>query len=247
VNLLEGLPRTTPLVVLTNDADTELGRRADVVLPLGVQPDLSVALKTYTSTLTLLTLLAVASVGGSPTELGRNLLSGDLMARAVETSWKAAGGMTEFARGATCTIALGRGPSVGSALGAGLLVKETAKMPAEGLSGGQFRHGAVEVVQEGTLVIVFAPQGSTSALNRQLVEELEGYGARVLMITEPEPPGAGVLDDGRRLTVGIPAPDEFLAPILEIVPVQVLAHELALQNRVDPGSFVNTTPVITTL
>jgi glucosamine--fructose-6-phosphate aminotransferase (isomerizing) len=176
--------------------------------------------------------------------VGRQLLAGDPMTRAVEASWEVADAMTAFARGATYTIALGRGPSVASALGAALLVKETAKIPAEGLSGGQFRHGAVEVVQDGTLAIVFTPRGTTSHLNWQLLDELESYGARLLIVGDPDGLPA---DNARRMTIAISAPDEFLAPVFEIVPTQVLAHEMALENGVDPGSFVNTTPVITSL
>jgi glucosamine--fructose-6-phosphate aminotransferase (isomerizing) len=244
VDLLANLPSTVPLVLVTNNPETELGERANVVLPLGADPDLSVALKTYTSTLGLLTLLAAEAAGESISEVGRQLLAGDPMTRAVEASWEVADAMTAFARGATYTIALGRGPSVASALGAALLVKETAKIPAEGLSGGQFRHGAVEVVQDGTLAIVFTPRGTTSHLNWQLLDELESYGARLLIVGDPDGLPA---DNARRMTIAISAPDEFLAPVFEIVPTQVLAHEMALENGVDPGSFVNTTPVITSL
>src|SRR6476661_430362 len=70
VSLLANLPSTIPLVLITNNPETELGERANVVLPLGADPDLSVALKTYTSTVSLLSLLAAEAAGESIADVG---------------------------------------------------------------------------------------------------------------------------------------------------------------------------------
>ncbi|GAA1798492.1 SIS domain-containing protein [Planosporangium flavigriseum] len=240
--LAEQMPRSNPLIVVTNDTTTPLAQRADIVLPLLAEPDLSVALKTYTATVALLLMLTEQMCTESTADTRRRLLHGDPMSRAIERSEAALEAMVELAGDPGYAIALGRGASISSALGAGLLLKETAKLPAEGINGGQFRHGAVEVVGQGTFAMIFAPNGRAGELNRQLADELEAYGARVLVIGEEESPASG-----RRLAVAIDAADEYVAPVFEIVPAQLLSRAVAMGRGVEPGSFVNTTPVITTL
>lgn len=241
VALAEQMPRSNPLIVVTNDPTTPLARRADIVLPLLAEPDLSVALKTYTATVALLLMLAAEMCTESTEDIRRRILGGDRMSRTIERSEAALEAMVELVGEPGYVIALGRGPSISSALSAGLLLKETAKVPAEGLNGGQFRHGAVEVVGKDTFAMIFAPDGRAGTPNRQVADELEAYGARVLVI------GAEPSASDRRLTVGIDVPDEYVAPVFEIVPAQLLSRAVALGRGVEPGSFVNTTPVITTL
>jgi glucosamine--fructose-6-phosphate aminotransferase (isomerizing) len=242
VDLAERMPRSNPLIVMTNNPTTPLARRADIVLPLLADPDLSVALKTYTATVALLLMLAEQTVAGTADDVRRRILAAD-MAKAITTAENSLDAMVSFVGSPRCVIALGRGPSTASALGTGLLLKEGAKIPAEGMGAAQFRHGAVEVVDEETLVVLFAPEGSASEANRRLAAELYGYGARVLTIG----PDDFLPHGDRAMTVSIQAPDEFLAPLFEIVPAQLLTSAIAVARGVEPGAFVNTTPVITSL
>ncbi|MET7970491.1 SIS domain-containing protein [Micromonospora sp. NPDC005305] len=241
--LADRLSPANPLIVITNDPTTDLSRRADVVLPLLADPDLSVALKTYTATVALLLMLAAQVCEDGTAGVRRRILADAPMNRAIERSSAALAHMVEFAGQPNYVTALGRGPSISSALGTGLLLKETAKVPAEGLNGGQFRHGAVEVVGKGTLAVLFAPKGRASELNRQLADELVTCGARVIFVGQ----GGSPVESERLLTIPIETPDEYVAPIFEIVPAQMLSQAVALGRGVEPGSFVNTTPVITTL
>lgn len=242
VELAARLPRSNPLIVVTNDPTTPLAQRADTVLPLLADPDLSVALKTYTATVALLLMLAEQTVSGAADDLRRRIVGAD-MGKVISTAESSLDAMVSFVGSPRCVVALGRGPSTASALGTGLLLKEGAKLPAEGMGAAQFRHGAVEVVDAETVVVLFAPEGSASEANRRLAAELHGYGARVLTIAPDD-----VLDaEDRAMTVPVRVPDEFLAPLFEIVPAQLLTCALAVARGVEPGAFVNTTPVITSL
>jgi glucosamine--fructose-6-phosphate aminotransferase (isomerizing) len=127
-------------------------------------------------------------------------------------------------------------------LGGALLLKGTAKIAAEGTSAGQFRHGAIEVAAPGLLVVLFSPNGNTvSHLNAQLVRQLERTGAHVLVIGASDGTGGA-----NRLVLDLKVPDEYFAPLFEIVPLQLLSHALAVQRSIIPGTFVNTTPVVVT-
>jgi glucosamine--fructose-6-phosphate aminotransferase (isomerizing) len=230
-----------PLILVTNDPNTELAETAEVVLPLLASPDQGVALKTYTASLALLLMLAAEIAGGRADDIAASLLVDDWIGRAIAASERNLEAMLEFAGDSRYTTLLGRGPSIASALGGALLLKETAKVPAEGANAGQFRHGAIEVIFQGSFAVMFAPRGRTSDLNRQLTAKLERAGARVLYIGPPDGPSS--ID---RLVMEIDTPDEYLAPVFEIVPLQLLSYALALRRGIKPGTFVNTTPVVLT-
>ncbi len=240
--LVAGLQRANPLVVITNDPTTSLASRAQIVLPLLAEPDLSVALKTYTATVALLLMLAAEACDGSGARVRRSLVLSNPMGKAIARAERDLGAMLEFAGAPDYVPVLGRGPSLASAFGGGLLLKETAKLPADGADAAQFRHGAVEVVRPGMLAVLFAPAGRSAALNVSLAGELESYGARVLLIGEKAAANAS----GTRLVIESQVQDEYLAPVFEIVPMQLFSHSIAAGRGVDPGSFVNTVPVITT-
>jgi glucosamine--fructose-6-phosphate aminotransferase (isomerizing) len=239
--LAEELPSANPLIVITNDPTTALSLRAQVVLPLLADPDLSVALKTYTATVALLLMLAVETTGAPAIDLRRALVDGDPMGAAIARVERDLPQILQFVGDPKWVPVLGRGPSLASAFGAGLLLKETAKLPAEGVDAGQFRHGAVEVIQKGMMAVLFAPRGRSAALNLRLATELERYGAKVLMIGD----GGGTTSSATRLVIASQVADEYLSPVFEIVPMQLLSHALASARGVEPGAFNNATPVIT--
>ena len=242
VGLQEALGDHRPLILVTNNPRTELAKRAEIVLPLHAKPDDGVAVKTYTASVALLLMLAAEASGGSLTDVADALLARDLFGRAIALSERHLDAMLAFSDANDYTTLLGRGPSVASALGGALLLKETAKLPAEGANAGQFRHGAIEVISQGSFVVMFSPRGGTTRLNLQLAEQLESAGARVLFIG----PGDGHRGV-ERLVLEIDTPDEYLAPVFEIVPLQFLSRAKALGRGIEPGSFVNTTPVVLTL
>ena len=74
-------------------------------------------------------------------------------------------------------VIVGRGPSLAVARGGALVVKEAAKVRAEGMSGGQFRHGPIELAEPSLLAIVLEGRAETADLARRLAEDLATAGA----------------------------------------------------------------------
>jgi glucosamine--fructose-6-phosphate aminotransferase (isomerizing) len=111
---------------------------------------------------------------------------------------------------------------------AALITKETAKIPTEGMVGGQFRHGPMEVIAPPVTTVIFASSGRTRDLNVNLARDLAGREGPVVMIGMSVP-GA--------LHIAVPSTDEWLTPILEIVPIQMIAAELAAQRGLQVGHF----------
>jgi glucosamine--fructose-6-phosphate aminotransferase (isomerizing) len=132
---------------------------------------------------------------------------------------------------------LARGPAMASALEGALLFNEITKFPAFAAPIASFRHGPIEVVNANFRVIVFASGDRTRELNLALGEELARFGA-VVRVVGPHgdmstPPNSH----------GTPSVREGLAPLLDIVPLQVAATRLVELKGIWPGSFRHTPQV----
>jgi glutamine---fructose-6-phosphate transaminase (isomerizing) len=226
---LKGVAERT--IGVTNEVESTLARDADFALAVGSLADEMVAIQSYTGTVAALLLLAGAVSGelqARREEMARilpriSLLIAAQLARVHE--WD------DFFRVGSPIYLLGRGPSYASALEGALLFSETAKEPAVGIAAGSFRHGPVEIVDANFRAIVFAPDGRTRELNLGLARDLMRFGAQVRVV--------GPAGEGREVLpfVEVPAVSEWLAPLLDIIPVQLAALRLAHVKGLEIGEF----------
>jgi glucosamine--fructose-6-phosphate aminotransferase (isomerizing) len=215
---------------ITNEAASALGRGVDVAMIVGSLADEMVAVQSYTGTVAALLLLAGAV---SEFEARQQEIAGILprISSLIADQLERIHEWDDFFRVGSPIYLLGRGPSYASALEGAVLFSETAKEPAVGLAGGSFRHGPVEIVDAGFRAIVFAAEGRTRQLNLGLARDLVRFGAMVRVVG---PMG----DDGGGLSfVEVPGVSEWLAPLVEIVPVQLAALRLAYVKGLEIGKF----------
>ncbi|MFB3829584.1 MAG: SIS domain-containing protein [Bryobacteraceae bacterium] len=205
------------VIGVTNEAGSTLAREADIAILVNSLADEAVAVQTYTATLA--TLLYTGCLA-TKVELAAPDCSE--IARALNAGWESLG-----PRGAVYLLA--RGPAMATALEGGLLFHEVAKHPATGLSAGYFRHGPVEVVDERFTGIVFASDPVTRELNLALASGLARCGGRVAVVG-PEPANGC-------LHWKVPGIGPLLAPLVEILPVQMAALRLAAERGIVPGRF----------
>jgi glutamine---fructose-6-phosphate transaminase (isomerizing) len=132
---------------------------------------------------------------------------------------------------------LARGPSCASALEGALLFNEIAKMPAVGLPVASFRHGPAEVVDGAFRGILFAPEGPTQEMTLSLGRDLIRFGGRISVIGSERDLG------GSNLVRKVPVVPYSLAPLFEVLPIQVAAFRMAQLRGIVPGSFRYTTQV----
>lgn len=221
------------IVGITNDPESYLARHASAVLPLSAGEERGPATKTYTATLAVSLLLAMGLTagGGAP---GCECLSAavDAMESLIERREEMVEGLLAFLRGASRLVLLGRGPSVASAMAGALILKEAAKMPAEGATAAQFRHGPLEAVSADLGAIVFAMPGRTHDLNLRLAQDIARFGGKVVVV------GSGGRSCGEDVhSLCLPRLDEFCAPLAEIVPLQFLSWRMAAERGLTPGLF----------
>ena len=128
---------------------------------------------------------------------------------------------------------LGRGPSLASVHEGALLLHETAKTAAVGMSSGQFRHGPAEILSGDFRAVVFGTPPITQSLDRSLADDLFSAGAQARWIG----PAGGDRHDHAPSLVPWPEIAPVLAPLFEIVPLQAAAYRLALWRGITPGDF----------
>jgi glucosamine--fructose-6-phosphate aminotransferase (isomerizing) len=238
VKLLAALKGSAKVIGVSNVPGSVLDREADCSLQVGSLADEMVALQSYTGTLLTLHLLGAAVVnrfaeGCAEAEGVQRLLPG-----VIESNIGSLLEWDEFLDAATPVYLLARGPSCGSMNEGALLFNETAKAPSVAMEAASFRHGPVELVEEGFRGMVFAPQGRTRALDLALARDLVRFGGQVRVIGP-----AGDHTEGLTLCE-VPETAEGLAPMLEIIPVQCAALRLAQLKGLRVGSF-RYTPQVT--
>jgi glucosamine--fructose-6-phosphate aminotransferase (isomerizing) len=235
--LIAALRGRQPIIGITNETGSTLAREADVVLDVGSLPDEMVAIQSYTGTLLTLYLLGMAAV--DKWDAGRRELDAALadFPRWIATNLEASRQWDGFLDGNSAVYLLGRGPSYGSAAQGALLFNEIAKAPAIGMGVASFRHGPIEVVDRHFRGLIFVPCGKTRGLNLSLAEDVHRFGGRIRPIgpRDANLPGLQWIDT--------PSCPDTLAPLLEIVPVQVAAMRLAELRGVVVGSFRYATQV----
>ena len=229
------------VIGISNAPDSFLSRELEKVFLLKVCGDHSVAVKTYTSSLVLLSLVAEAFAGGNTASVIEGFARAiEGMVKFTDKGMENMGPAAEmFHRGGYIVLA-GRGFSYASAQEGALLLKEGCKVYAEGMTGGGFRHGAVEIVDSDVRTVIFAP-GDTD-LPLRLTNQVLDYGGKVLLISgspqKIEHPDLVKLATGQET--------EYGAVLFEIVPVQFLCYLLAEHKGIQAGYFRNTVSVIKT-
>ncbi|MGA2711479.1 MAG: glutamine--fructose-6-phosphate transaminase (isomerizing) [Bryobacteraceae bacterium] len=132
---------------------------------------------------------------------------------------------------------LGRGIHFPIALEGALKLKEISYIHAEGYPAGEMKHGPNALIDENLPVVVLATHDPTSKDSTILyektlsnIQEVKAREGKVLaIVTEGDTEVRKVADD----VVEIPAAPDLLTPILEIVPLQLLAYHIAVRRGCD--------------
>ncbi|MDQ6676754.1 MAG: glutamine--fructose-6-phosphate transaminase (isomerizing) [Acidobacteriota bacterium] len=132
---------------------------------------------------------------------------------------------------------LGRGIHFPIALEGALKLKEISYIHAEGYPAGEMKHGPNALIDEKLPVVVLAARDSSDAASRTLYEKtvsnIQEVKARegivVAIVTEGDSEASKVAD----YVIQIPPARELLLPILEVVPLQLLAYHIAVRRGCD--------------
>lgn len=136
--------------------------------------------------------------------------------------------LTRKFKDASSMLFLGRHVGYPTALEGALKLKELAYMHAEGFAGGELKHGPIALIDQGTPVVAVMPAADSLLAEKMAsnVQEVKARGAVVISIGDADLPSA-------THNIRIPATHQFLQPVLAVVPLQVIAYEMAIARGND--------------
>ncbi len=117
---------------------------------------------------------------------------------------------------------LGRGVNFPIALEGALKLKEISYMHAEGYAAGEMKHGPIAMIEEWMSTVVITGSGAMAEKVRSNIEQVRARGGPVIAIGSD--PGSLELADE---ALPVPECNEWLSPILNVIPLQLLSYEIA--------------------
>jgi glucosamine--fructose-6-phosphate aminotransferase (isomerizing) len=240
-------------VGITNQEGSQLATTAAYPLFCHAGLERSVAAtKTYTTTCTVLAMLAAFLPGGEPLQEGLQQLP-ELASAALKSEERIAQLAQRYVYARDC-IVLGRVFQYCTAREMALKLEETCYVVATPFSTADFRHGPAALAERGLPIVLFAAPGRTVNEAQELLQWLRDQGADCLLITAEErlqqytsttvllqlpsltrevtPATNG--SQGSNAQQGQTTVGELLAPISYIIPGQLFAQYLALYKDLNP-------------
>ncbi|NUT49155.1 MAG: SIS domain-containing protein [Saccharothrix sp.] len=215
-------------VAVTNTASSPLNAAAELSVDIGAGVERAVAAtKTYSATLLALYLLVDAVRGGDGSAAAR---LGELARTTLDASADAVAEAVQRYRFVDRVLTTGRGYSLPTALESALKLAETSYLAARAYSGADLLHGPVAAVDAETAVLAVTSAGKGGDALHEVLDVVHQRGADVLAV------GSASDKVAAALRVPVAETAEEVAPILEILPVQRLAHGLALARGGDPDN-----------
>ncbi|WP_151777954.1 glutamine--fructose-6-phosphate transaminase (isomerizing) [Acinetobacter brisouii] len=125
---------------------------------------------------------------------------------------------------------LGRGTHFPIALEGALKLKEISYIHAEGYAAGELKHGPLALVDNDMPVVILAPQDDMLDKLKSNMEEVQARGGELFVFADEQ---SGINEKDRQHVVKIPSVNEWLAPIVYSVPVQLLSYHVAVLRGTD--------------
>jgi glucosamine--fructose-6-phosphate aminotransferase (isomerizing) len=221
--------RGATIVAVVNVPGSTLARLADYTLPVNAGPEKAVAsTKATVGQIALLTLLAYACAGRLPEGAALLDRAGALIPCLLTDDRRAeVRALAARLRDADHLYIIGRGLHFPVALEAAIKVQEVSYIHAEGLAGGELKHYALALVGEGVPCVVLAGQDSSREAILSNAAEVKARGGYIIGVA-PDP-APGLFD----VHLEVP-PVGTASAITALVPLQLLAYELAVARGYDP-------------
>ena len=230
--------RGAVIVVVTNVVGSALTREADAVCYLQAGPEIAVAsTKAFVTQVVVLQMIALhlAKLRGTLSDRRRRsfgLALRDLPGQAVE-ALKLAPQVKKLAQrwgGVRDVMFVGRALGFPVAMEGALKLKELSYVHAEGYAAGELKHGPIALLDPETPLVAIATKGATYDKVVSNVAEVHARQAPVVAVATV---GDETIDRYAQDVLYVPETPEEMAPVIAIVPLQLLAYEVAVARGTD--------------
>jgi len=219
-----------------NTNGSTIGRESDAVLYTHAGPEIAVASTKAFATQLIAMYLIGLEIGKQLNNLSKKEIKEIIeqlsaLPAKVEQVLETVEPLRELTRkfkDSESVLFLGRHVGFPTALEGALKLKELAYMHAEGFAGGELKHGPIALIDKGTPVVAIMPYEHSVLAEKMAsnIQEVKARGAVVIAISEFDFVGADHL-------IRIPQTDPLLQPVLSVVPLQVIAYEMAVARGND--------------
>lgn len=213
------------IVSIVNIMTSSLVQRSSISVGLNCGPEIGVAAtKSFTSQLAILYKITDKLCGGCM-GLDFNKVSESIYR--ILSDHSKIQSIAKKLKDISDIYVLGRGIHFPIALEASLKLKEITYIHAEGLPGGELKHGPLALMDSNVYVIIINPNDSTYTDTLASAHEIKARGAKILGISDKP-------NEVYDYWIEIPTISEALFPLIEIIPIQLLAYYSALEKDTDP-------------
>jgi len=232
LRLCEILPHTNTSVIITNNENAPLSSYANIKFFLHAGHEYTTSTKTYTNTIA--TVLHISNIVLKC--FNKDVFDfckltnecSDIMQQIID---KGADNITRFFSDAQYICLVGGGASYCTVSHSELLVEEVAKMYSTRYLPAQFLHGPVEFIDEAFCAIIFDFSEETRIETERVIDNILTYGGKVCVITNRDINN----NNPRFLSVKLDIVNEYYAPLVEVMPVELFVNQIALERGLSPG------------
>ena len=233
---------TSKTLAIVNVAGSSMTRRAKYVIQTQAGPEIGVAAtKTYVAQLTSIYLFA--ALLAKDDELLKEL---DKVPDYIDETLESKELIKQLSKRYNYTndfFYLGRGYTYPTALEGALKLKEISYIHGEGYAAGELKHGPLALIDKRTPVVIIVPPGDAHRKTMSNLEEVKSRGANVLAI-------GSASDDALKTkasdVISInPEVNELIAPLVYIVPLQLVAYYITIEKEYDPDKPRNLAKCVT--
>lgn len=231
--------RGAKIFSIINVAGSSLSRKSDNVFYINAGPEIGVAsTKAFTSQTAVMLMLSYACKKQLKDAKDMLFETSDAIGALLKNgNSKIIKELAHKIKDSRSIFTLGRGMHYPVALEAALKIKEISYIHAEGFPGGELKHGTIALIEKGTPCIVFVPNDETKDEIISNAIEVKSRGALVI--------GVGP-ENNEIFDYHIKVPDlKEASCIANIVPIQLLAYNLALELGLDPDKPRNLAKSVT--
>lgn len=230
----EAKSRNATVLGICNVVGSSIARETEAGVYIHAGPEIGVAsTKAFTSQVTVLSLLTLklARLMGMSDADGHEIVNAmQRLPENVEWVLKQADQIAEIAKlyaDATNFLYLGRGVNFPVALEGALKLKEISYIHAEGYPAAEMKHGPIALIDEFMPIVAIAPQDKTYDKILSNIEEVKARHGRVIALATQ---GDTRIKDIADHVLYVPPALSFTAPILNVIPLQLLSYYIAVER-----------------
>ncbi len=236
--LKEAKRKGSRILSIVNVVGSSIARESDDVLYTWAGPEIAVAsTKAYTTQIVAFYIMALymAQMKGTMTPAEIYKVKEEMMQlpEMVEKALTYKETIQRFAAKNTHLkdmFFLGRGLDYAVALEGSLKLKEISYIHSEAYAAGELKHGTIALIEKGTVVIPLLTQDALFEKMVSNIKEVKARGAKVFALAKE---GNVAVEEVSDQTIYIPEVSDILAPIVAVIPLQLLSYFMAVEKGCD--------------